>query len=200
MGTKKDMVHGFGINDADYNIAEKEKINGKWKIIKVCKYYSTWTSMIRRCYSNKSLQKRSTYKDCHVCEEWRHFSNFKRWMEQQDYENKCLDKDLLIEGNRVYSPDTCIFVPVIINNFVLDRNKCRGEYMLGVNKKEGRNRFTACCNNPLENKQEYLGSFLTELEAHLAWKSRKHQIACLLADSEYCTDPRLKEVLYNRYL
>lgn len=50
---------------------------------------------------------------CSVCEEWLTFSNFKRWMEQQDYEGKALDKDLLVSQNKTYSSETCVFVPRI---------------------------------------------------------------------------------------
>ena len=194
------LVYGVGINDADYNVYEYGYVNGKRVYVWRCPFYRTWKDMLKRCYSEKHHQRQPTYKDCSVCDEWLLFSNFKRWMEQQDWEGKQLDKDLLIEGNKVYSPDTCIFVDRKINTFVVDSGATRGNYMIGVSLDKRRNKFKAECSNPFTGKREHLGYFTDELEAHLAWKARKHELACQFADSEYCTDPRLAEALRTRYL
>ena len=194
------LVQGVGINDADYVTEKKETINGKYVRVWICPFYRTWTNMLERCYSEKYHQRQPTYKGCKVCDEWLIFSNFKKWMEQQDWEGKQLDKDLLVEGNKVYSPNTCIFVDHKINSFVIDRAASRGEYMIGVHWDKYANKFIAQCGNPFTSKPEYLGLFADELEAHLTWKARKHKLACQLADSEYCNDPRLAEVLRTKYL
>ena len=193
------LVFGVGINDADYNVYRYDYLNGKRIRVWVCPFYQTWKSMLKRCYSEKYHQEYPTYKGCSVCDEWLIFSNFKRWMEQQDWEGKQLDKDLLIEGNKIYSPDTCIFVDHKINSFVIDRNNDRGQYMIGVHWDKRANKFQSRCRNPFTDKQEYLGSFINELEAHLAWKARKHELACQLADSEYVTGERIANVLRNKY-
>ena len=191
------LVFGVGINDADYNVCEHYIVDGKDKIVWVCPFYQTWKSMLKRCYSEKEYP---TYKGCSVCDEWLIFSNFKRWMEQQDWQGKQLDKDLLIEGNKVYSPETCIFVDQVINKFVTDSGAARGEYMIGVYWRKHVGKFVSQCSNPFTCKREHLGYFTDELTAHLVWKARKHELACQLADSQYCTDPRLAEVLRTRYL
>ena len=72
--------------------------------------YSTWNSMLERCYSNKSLAKNPTYRGCSVCDEWQCLQSFAKWMIAQDYKNKELDKDIKVSGNKVYSPITCLFV------------------------------------------------------------------------------------------
>ena len=76
--------------------------------------YSHWRGMLMRCYDQKYLQKYPTYIDCTVCEDWLNFSNFQQWYNKNYYEipgeTMCLDKDILVKGNKVYSPDTCIFV------------------------------------------------------------------------------------------
>ena len=109
----KRLVYGVGINDADYVVQKWETIgyvNGKQKqkLIWICPYYSAWKSMLKRCYSSKYQDKRPTYKGCSVSDEWLTFSVFKVWMEKQDWEGKQLDKDLLFEGNKIYSADTCV--------------------------------------------------------------------------------------------
>lgn len=105
----RSRVIGVGINDADYDTC----VNGS-----VCPYYRKWADLLRRCYSKRFLEKRSSYKGCTVCKEWHTFSNFKRWMEKQDWEGKVLDKDLLSGDDKIYSPDTCVFLPSKINNFL----------------------------------------------------------------------------------
>ena len=194
------LLHDVGINDADYVTQTYKIVGGKRKKEWTCKIYSTWVSMLQRCYSIKRQSTQPTYKGCTVCDEWLTFSNFKAWMEKQDWQNKALDKDLLKEGNKVYCPEYCLFVDRKINNFVTDRAADRGGYMLGVCWHKQHDKFYSQCCNPFTRKQEFLGLFTNELSAHLAWKKRKHELACQLADSEYCNNPRLAEALRTRYL
>lgn len=191
---------GVGVNDANYNVYEYGIVDGKHKAIWRCPFYNTWKNMLLRCYSEKEQLKHPTYKGCSVCEEWFTFSNFKAWMEQQDWEDKHLDKDLLKEGNKVYCPEWCVFADRKINNFVTDSGASRGAYMIGVCWRKDVGKFVSNCNNPFTCDNEHLGYFTEELEAHLAWKRKKHEHACTLAESEYCNDPRLAEVLRTRYL
>ena len=196
--TKSRLVEGVGINDADYSVSRYEDGKEVWR----CPFYETWTSMLKRCYSEKTQLKNPTYKGCTVRDEWFIFSNFKAWMEQQDWEGKELDKDLLKEGNKIYCPEWCIFVDSKINSFVIDCGAIRGNHMIGVTLNKRVGKFMSQCRNPFtdEGRSEYLGLFTTELEAHLAWKRKKHEHACALAESEYCNDPRLAEVLRTKYL
>ena len=194
------LICGIGVNDADYNVYKTETVVSKHKIVWHCPFYSTWTNMLNRCYSEKYQSRQPTYKGCSVCEEWLTFSNFKKWMETQDWEGKQLDKDLLSEGNKIYCPEYCIFVDGVINTFVIDRGASRGEYLIGVSWVNYASKFVSKCNNPLTGKQEHLGYFTDELKAHLVWKKRKHELACQLAESELVSDPRLAEVLKTRYI
>lgn len=199
LNKRNKLVEGVGVNDAEYTVCETVTINGKSKIVWICPFYNTWKGMLMRCYSDKYQSKKPTYKGCSSCDDWLIFSNFKAWMEIQDWKGKQLDKDLLMEGNKVYSPDKCIFVPQTVNSFTNDQGNARGDYMLGVYWDKGTGKFRSMCNNPFNGKQESLGYFTNELQAHLTWKTRKHELACLLADSEYCTDPRLAKALRTRY-
>lgn len=200
LNQRNKLVYGVGINDADYNVTEYAVLEGKQKIVWRCPFYITWKSMLVRCYSSKYQQKQPTYIGCSVCDEWLTFSNFKSWMEEQDWQGKQLDKDLLKERNKIYSSEYCIFVDRKINSFVLDCGATRGEYMIGVCLNKHTGKYMSNCSNPFTGKREYLGYFTNELDAHLAWKKRKHEHACQLAESEYCNDPRLAETLRTRYL
>ena len=198
----KKLVYGVGINDADYVVQKFEylgRVDGKKKQKKVwvCPYYKVWTGMLERCYSAKFQERRPTYKGCIVSEEWLTFSNFKAWMEKQDFEGKQLDKDLLFEGNKVYSAGTCVFVTRMVNTFTIDCGAARGEWMIGVDWNKKNAKFRAHCSNPLTSKQEYLGLFICEQEAHNAWLKRKLELAHELAAIQ--TDPKVAKALILKY-
>ena len=139
-----------------------------------------------------------TYTGCSVCDEWLTFSNFKRWMEKQDWQGKCLDKDLLIPGNKVYSPDNCALVDAATNLFIGDNAASRGDFPIGVIFDKPTGRFLSRCRNPFTKKFENLGRFFTPEEANLAWRKRKHQLAVQLADLQ--ADERVSKALKTRYL
>ena len=195
------LVHGVGINDAGYATEKREtiEVNGKQnrKQVWVCPYYQTWKSMLMRCYSIKYQEKYPTYKGCSVSEEWLTFSNFKRWMECQDWEGMQLDKDILFEGNKSYSKETCVFVSGMVNNFTIARRASRGEWLIGVNWDKRSGKFKSRCSNPFTKKVEHLGHFSCELEAHQAWLSRKLELARQLAAEQ--TDERVAKALIMRY-
>ena len=196
------LVCGIGLNDADYVVVEREEIgrtDGKRKQrqVWICPCYSTWKHMLARCYSTKLQEKRPTYKNCTVSDEWLVFTNFRNWMMAQDWEGLQLDKDLLFEGNKVYSPDTCVFVSLLVNSFTVDCRAARGEWHVGVNWDKQAGKFRAQCSNPFTKKQENLGLFATEQEAHNAWLKRKLELAHKLAAIQ--TDHRVAKALVDRY-
>lgn len=192
----KKLVCGVGINDSDYVTSREEIVDGKRKVVWVCPFYRTWSSMLKRCYG-KSKIKYPSYSGCSVCEKWHLFSNFKKWMETQKWEGKQLDKDIISPGNKIYSPENCCFVDSITNNFVLDRKADRGRYMIGVHFHKNIGKFMAQCSNPFLKKSEALGYFDTEQEAHQAWLKRKRELANLLSERQ--DDERVKVALIKRY-
>ena len=153
--------------------------------------------MLGRCYSARLQETRPTYKGCSVSEDWLIFSNFRAWMVSQDWEDKQLDKDLLIEGNKIYSADTCVFITQTVNSFTVDSGAARGKWLIGVSWHKGDRKFRAQCNNQFTKKQEHLGLFTSEQEAHNAWLKRKLELAHELAAIQ--TDPRVAKALIERY-
>ena len=201
MKTRK-LVHGVGINDSDYVVQKWETIGyvdgkQKKKLIWFCPFYRVWVSMLNRCYSVKFRERQPTYKGCSVTEKWLTFSAFKNWMMAQDFEGKQLDKDLLFEGNKVYSPEACVFVTQMVNNFTTDSGAARGDCLIGVTWYKPTEKFQASCRNPFTKKQEYLGLFTCELEAHEAWLKRKLELAHELAAIQ--EDSRISKALIDRY-
>lgn len=179
---KNYLLQGFGVNDLDYPVSN-------------CPFYKKWADMIRRCYSANWHAKKPSYIGTQTDDVWRFASGFKSWMEQQNWQGNHLDKDLLVKGNKIYSPETCIFVSPLVNSFLTERDLDRGEWPLGVHKYW--NKFAATCNQ-LGGKRKFLGYFFTPEEAHQAWKEEKHRVSCLLADLQ--TDERVANALRSRYV
>tara|TARA_R110000787_G_scaffold4900_1_gene18512 strand:+ start:198 stop:707 length:510 start_codon:yes stop_codon:yes gene_type:complete len=98
----KATVYGVGFNSGG---EFKPSINGNHT-----KPYSTWKSMLMRCYSDKYHAKFPSYKECEVCDEWLDFQVFASWFVVNYIDGFQLDKDIKIDGNKLYSPSTCMFV------------------------------------------------------------------------------------------
>lgn len=165
----KKPLHGVGINDAPYQV----HMNLLGTRV-VCPVYYTWHSMVQRCYSDKQQSKQPTYKGCTVAPEWHSFMRFREWWLQHYTEDYQLDKDLLIPCNKVYSPGTCLFVPMWLNNFTTATGANRGLLPLGVSLSNAQVSapYQARCSDGY-GKQVHLGLYSTPEEAHQAWLNYK---------------------------
>lgn len=197
MRNKNKILFGFGTNDADYNVYEYEVVDGKQRVLWICPFYVTWKHMLERSYSSNYQQKRPSYIGCTVTTVWHLFSNFKAWMEVQDWKGKELDKDILCPGNKVYGPDVCVFVDSRVNNFLIDCEASRGEFPIGVSFHKRAGKYIARCNSVVTLKNNHLGYHNTPEEAHLAWLSFKLEQAYILASEQ--TDERVGKALIERY-
>jgi len=160
--------------------------------------YSLWANMLKRCYHYNVGKRNYVYKDCSVCEEWYNFQNFAEWYKKNFYqienEKMELDKDILVKGNKIYSPVTCIFVPRIINTLFTKSNKTRGKYPIGVSSVG--NKYVSNCNIPRQ-PQKYLGKFSSIEEAFQAYKQFKEVVIKEIAEKYRNQIP---EKLYNALL
>lgn len=195
-------VYGWGINDVDYRVYRTEVVQGRHQIVWTCPYYLKWKSMVQRCFCPKYQEKHPTYKGCTICDEWRYLSNFIRWVDSQpnrDWQSCQLDKDFISVSDKFYSQSTAVFVSKEVNNFIKDCYKSRGGSMIGVcfYPRRKKNPYKAQCCSPFGGKREYIGMFPTEIGAHLAWKAKKHEYACVLADLQ--EDGRVAKALRERY-
>lgn len=165
------LVHSHGINDLGYTVFTRNTEGSG----QTCPFYSKWRSMLERVYSEKLHNKYPTYNDTSICEEWLFASEFKRWMLQQPWEGNHLDKDILVLGNKLYSPATSRFVPSYVNRLLLTRGKARGELPLGVNlyDPDSSTPYRAQVSNPLTQRNIHLGLFKTKEAAHRVWQESK---------------------------
>jgi hypothetical protein len=149
------------------------------------KEYKTWYGMLERCYSGNKQKSSPTYIGCKVCDEWLNFQVFAEWYNSQPYSHKQdikfdLDKDLLIDGNKIYSPETCILIPSIIN--MQFANIGKGIHLPGANWLPDRNKFMARGPRIEDGKQSTLGYFSLEEEAHKAYINAKENYIQKLAE------------------
>ena len=138
------------------------------------KEYQVWKGMLERCYSDKFQAKKPTYKGCIVSENFVCYPYFKKWCTKQvGFGNKGwhLDKDILSKGNKVYSEDTCCFVPQEINSLLVRSNATRGKYPLGVSYLTRLGMFEASVSLGGRNKR--IGRFYNAQEAFYAYKEVK---------------------------
>lgn len=196
------IVLGWGINDVNYKVTKTNKLNGR--VVKFyCPYYLDWKAMLTRVINPRKEDRYSTYIGCTISKDWRSLSEFIKWVDSQpnrDWSNCSLDKDLLVTGNKYYSQDTCVYIRPELNTFLISSEKKESKSMLGANYRPSeslRNPYKSNCRNPFTKEYEYMGRFTTELEAHKAWQSKKHEHACRLADLQ--DDPRVAEALRKRY-
>ena len=181
---------------------------GKYKVSengKNTRVYDTWKAMLQRCYSEKEHERHPTYIGCEVYEGWYNFQNFAKWYKDNYYEvgneKMCLDKDILFKGNKIYSPDTCIFVPETINKLFIKNDKNRGESVIGATLcKNGK--YQAQCNiiNPEtgKSKQEYLGLYDSQEKAFQVYKYHKERNIKQIADYYKIHIPqKLYDAMYN---
>lgn len=184
--SKIKKIYGIATNDADYPITKNEQIGDKYKRTWTCPYYRKWHNMLSRCYCEKYLKNYPSYESKIVCEEWLTFSNFKSWMEQQDWEGKHLDKDLLIESNILYSPDTCLFISEELNYFLVKPLKRGLDLPLGVVRyhRENLNGNTYVTYMADHGKTIYLGYYKDPITAHNSWKIEKLNRLLVLISKE----------------
>lgn len=144
-----------------------------------------WNDMQTRCYNTKLHNRFPEYKGCTICDYWmKDKERFYKWVEENYYmigdEQMDLDKDILCKGNKVYSPETCVFVPHTINTLLLNCKRKRGKYPLGVSYERSKNRYRASLN--VDGKNVKLGYYNTPEEAFLEYKRHKEALIIVMAD------------------
>lgn len=150
-----DLVYGVGINDL------KSQHN--------CPFYSRWKGMLRRCFAGRDDP---YYEGCQVAEAWLTFSEFRAWMETKPWLGNQLDKDILSPAEKIYRPETSVFVPAYLNSLVIDREKPASGLLRGVSHTQRGKPYMARV-RWLDGSRTSVGSFHCQAEAHRAWAHAK---------------------------
>ena len=181
------LVYGVGVNDY--------KGNTKYNHVHIPSYH-TWVQMLKRCYSKEYLDKRPTYRGCSVCEEWWSFSNFKKWFDENYIEGYSLDKDILFKHNKLYSPETCCFVPNEINVLLCKSDAKRGCMPIGVYERKLVNGSSYMAYLNKNGCHINLGTFYSVEDAFKAYKQAKEAHIKDMA-TQYYKDGKITEKVYN---
>lgn len=98
----KPTIYGVGfIGDGKYRSTAKGRRTES---------YNVWSNMIARCYCHKRQKRQPTYKGCTVDKAWHNFQVFSEWFSFNYVKGFDIDKDIKIKGNKIYSPEACMFV------------------------------------------------------------------------------------------
>ena len=186
LGKVKDYLHpsiyGKGILGEGFKQSDSQSYS-----------FQLWKNMLKRCYSEVSFKKSPSYEQCLTSETFNDYQQFKTWCNSQLGSGNTgweLDKDILVKGNKIYSEDTCCFVPKEINLLLVKHDKGRGDYLLGVDYHKNRKQFRARCSD------KHLGWFNTELEAFYAYKEAKETYIKEVANKwKDKIDPKVYEAL-----
>lgn len=179
------LIYGHGYNDADYPINWTENGNRMR-----CPIYSRWKSMMHRTADHELYPfiSAESYEFAEVDTPWVFFSNFSQWAKNKYRPGYHLDKDLLVEGNTLYSPDTCCFLPPRINSAFKPNSKV-SPIGRGVRMKTslgGCIYYEAYTADFATVKWKSLGCYKTVEDAHKTWQLSR--IANLNSCIEYLYD------------
>jgi len=195
MNNSSSLVRGIGIKGMECPTQGNRKH---------LKEYKLWSGMLERC-TEACWVKNTSYTGCNVSDNFKHYTYFYRWCQTQigfkskdengDYWQ--LDKDLLITGNKLYSEDTCVFLPRKLNGLFVNCNNVKGNSPLGVYFEKGSGKFKVRCAG-VDGNRVYLGRFSVEKLAFETYKSFKETVVKQLAEKyKDQLDPRAYQVLIN---
>jgi hypothetical protein len=159
---------------------------------KTDKEYHAWKGILERCYDDVTKEKNPTYRDAICCEEWLYYPNFYEWMHKQEnfevwkhLSRSAIDKDILIKGNKVYSPNTCCLVSERVNKLFPNAHNIRGNLPIGVTCKKSQSIKPYTAYMYRNNKHYFLGNYKTSEEAFQVYKQHKEAYIKQVAQEEY---------------
>lgn len=175
---------GIGVLDVDFSRTHDEKTS---------KAYFMWSNILYRCYEKDVKKKYKSYSCCYVCDDWKYFSKFLGWFNENYVEGYAIDKDIIKKGNKCYCPEYCCFVPQIINNVIETKKVQKRDYPIGVYPvKSGK--FIARVRE--YGKTKRLGTFDTQEQAFFAYKEEKERHLKEIAE-KYFNDGLITKRVYD---
>lgn len=171
----------YDMEDAEtgrYIASKVSSVNGE-----SVRYFSRaallWSDINKRCGNSTSRNPRYA----EVTNDFLDFQDFAEWAnseygyKKQDGDRMwAIDKDILLQGNKSYNANLCMFVPMQVNGLFVSNVAKRGNLPIGVSM--DRNSIRASCRDYVDGKSlsVHLGMFGSYHEAHRAWQKAKVQI------------------------
>lgn len=161
------LICGVGFNDGKYPATMTNEDRPS-------REYDLWRAMLYRCYDKAAIKHNPTYIGCSVSDEFKSYSYFYEWCQDQIGFSKIdkinLDKDLIGCG-KIYSPSNCLFLPPMINNALTTAKAKRGNLPIGVTIYKPNGKYWAQISK--YNKKYSLGYFDNPLDAFHKYKEAK---------------------------
>lgn len=142
--------------------------------------WQRWRGIQNRCNPGGNVQrKRPTYVGC--ANGFSDFQDFADWCQSEpghfDVDDSGrqfeLDKDLISPGNKIYSRETCCFVPGRVNRLIVfPSNRNRPDLPIGCSFHKHTKQYYSYINGP-DGKSVHLGHYRNPLDAHRAWQFAK---------------------------
>lgn len=184
----KDRYNGATVCKKAFNDLKGEKLPR----IKELRYI--WKNLVKRCVDSKYKEKHPCYKDVSICNDWLLFSNFYNWAYPLYKDGYALDKDILCGKNKkIYSPQTCCFIPPKLNNSITYLIKNIQDYNAGIEKRGSK----FCPTISINNKKTYLGVYESKEEAIKVRREAKKNYILSIAN-KYKNE--IDVVVYNALL
>jgi hypothetical protein len=161
--------------------------------------YRSWYDMIRRCTCEKYQQEYPNYIGCTISEEFLNFQNYMKWAVCQSgfgLEKRHLDKDFINPGNKIYSAETCVFLPPEINTVFGTCQAVRGDYPVGVSYHIRIGKYSSRLQT--DKGRISLGYFTDVESAFIAYKIEKEKYIKYVAEKYIdVIDERVYNILIN---
>lgn len=175
----KSKVFGVGINDLRLGTADP------------C--YHIWHGILARTVCPEYKLSHPAYADCEICDEWIYLSNFKKFFDKYYRDGYHLDKDLFSNGHgRLYSPETCCFLPPLINTIISGNRLSADGLPTGIIRR-GRKYQARIC---IGDKRVSLGFYNTAEKAYSSYKREKESRIKSIA-KEFYTSGKIDENVFN---
>lgn len=185
-------VYGEGyLGEGPYKTSSKDLLEGDINYL-TNRADSCWRNLLGRCYDTEHVDYiRYGALGAAVKEEWKNFQGFCEFFSVHWSEGLRLDKDILIPSNKVYSPDTCAFVPTYVNNLIVHANGTKSNGLpLGVYRKKSTRKMVSELKHPygVDIGGQNLGYYRTKEDAHKAYQIAKAE-RILEVLNRYKTEP-----------
>lgn len=163
-------------------IADFKNTNGLWAKCDASgnctNSYQIWQDIKKRCKVGGKLQQvQPTYIGCSMSEEFCNFYFFAEWCQTQvgyGLNKYQIDKDILINGNKEYCKENCVFVPQALNKFAAPRNRSTNGCPQGVHPYLHQKTAKFVAEIAIDGKGKFLGYFVTAEDAYAAYRLAKN--------------------------
>lgn len=167
------------------------------------KAYKAWDSMMARCHSNTHKTRHPSTTNSNCCTEWLNCQTFGSWYTSQKGWEQAgwqVDKDLMGDGQRTYSPETCVIIPPIINTALRflnqgTRNKSGNPHGVAYLEKSGYY-ITDCKEYGKQGKPKTM-YFRNERDAFFWFKEKKEAYLKAMAIDH---KDRIEERAFNKLI